>query len=442
MSGTTAKIVRKVSPLDAGAAAAWERFASGEDVADGVRPEVVLSWSRCRDDYRVDPSSDRAPLAEADLPFSAEDNVVAAELGAAAMAITHDVSAIGGVVAVADGNGRILATWGNDRTAAAGSRQNLSPLFSWSESAAGTSGVGLALESRDPIAITRFEHWCSAFHDWSCAAIAVRDPINERPVGVIDISVWNRPLPPAAVGWLKSAVGGVEERLRQRAVQAYGDLIAAYRQFERFERGLAVLDSGGRIVMADDVARAALGAARGELIELASVVVGRGQVERGWVGSVEMTDGAQVTVEPITSADRVVGVLVRASSANGGDVIPALNAPSRPFVSDRLVGIRGTRMILVPVQAVRVVEVVDGLVWLDTDEGRLRATGRGLEQLEQRLEAAGFLRVSRQSLVNLQRVRELSPGFRGGFFVLMDGSTEAIQVSRRRAAPLRAALGF
>jgi DNA-binding LytR/AlgR family response regulator len=111
-------------------------------------------------------------------------------------------------------------------------------------------------------------------------------------------------------------------------------------------------------------------------------------------------------------------------------------------VSDRIVGVRGGRLILVSVQAVRFVEMVDGLVWLDTDEGRLRAPGRGLEQLEQRLEPGGFLRVSRQTLVNLQRVRELSPGFKGGLFVLMDGSTEAIPVSRRRVPALRTALGL
>jgi hypothetical protein len=442
MSGrAVAKVVRKISPADAGVASAWERFASGDEVAEGVRPEVLLSWSRCRDEFRVDPAGDRAPLADPALPFSAEENVVAAELGAAAMAITNDVRSIGGVVAVADGNGRILATWGDESTAAEGSRQNLSPLFSWTEAAAGTSGVGLALESRDPIAITRFEHWCAAFHDWSCAAIAVRDPINERPVGVIDISVWNRPLPPTAVGWLKGAVAGVEERLRQRAVQAYGDLVAAYRQWERFERGLAVLDSSGRIVMADDVARAALGAARGSLGELARSVIGHGRVERGWVGSAELADGARVTVEPVTSADRVVGVLVRAAASGDGEVVPALREPA-PLVSDRIVGVRGGRLILVSVQSVRTVEMADGLVWLDTDEGRLRAPGRGLEQLEQRLEGAGFLRVNRQALVNLQRVRELSPGFKGGFFVLMDGSTEAIPVSRRRVPALRASLGF
>ncbi|MDR7304574.1 hypothetical protein [Haloactinomyces albus] len=34
---------------------AWERFVRGEDDVRGVRPEVALSWQRCRDRYRVDP---------------------------------------------------------------------------------------------------------------------------------------------------------------------------------------------------------------------------------------------------------------------------------------------------------------------------------------------------------------------------------------------------
>ncbi len=439
MSGTSSsKVIRRVGATDAGAASAWERFASGDEVSEGVRPEILLSWTRCRDAYSVDPTRDRAPLADATAPFSAEESVVAAELGAAAMAITNDVREIGGVVAVADGNGRILAAWGDERTSEEGSRQNLGPLFAWTERSAGTSGIGTALESRDPIAITRFEHWCAAFHDWSCAAVAVRDPIDERPVGVIDISVWDRPLPPAAIGWLKGAVGGVEERLRMRAARAYADLVAAYRHREGSERGLAVLDAGGRVVMADDVARTALGAAQGRLRELARAVTGR--AERDWSGTAELADGATIAVEPVTSSDRVVGVLVRA----GGDgEQPLFTRPAHAsVVHDRLVGTRAGRLILVSASAVRFVEMVDGTVWLDTDDGRLRAPGRGLERLEQRFESAGFFRVNRQVLVNLARVREVAPGFKGGFFVLMDGPKGSIPVSRRRVPALRVALGL
>ncbi|MFC7343825.1 DNA-binding protein, partial [Saccharopolyspora griseoalba] len=40
---------------------AWERFVRGEDDIRGVRPEIALSWQRCRDQYRVDPLLAEAP---------------------------------------------------------------------------------------------------------------------------------------------------------------------------------------------------------------------------------------------------------------------------------------------------------------------------------------------------------------------------------------------
>ena len=166
----------------------------------------------------------------------------------------------------------------------------------------------------------------------------------------------------------------------------------------------------------------------------------RGAGEREWVGSAELADGTLVRVEPVTSNERVVGVVIHAGDGSG-ELLPSISEPSA-LVSDRLVGARGGRLVIVPASAVRFIEMADELVWLHTDDGRLRAPGRGLDQLEQRLDPNGFLRVNRQTIVNLARVRELAPGFKGSFFVLMDGSTESIAVSRRRVPALRAALGF
>lgn len=342
MSGRHAQ--RRLAPAETAVAAAWERFAAGDEVVDGIRPEILDSWLRCRDEHRVDPQRDRAPLAEQAPPPGAEESVVAAELGAAAARLAPDVEAVGGVVAVADGRGRVLATWGEGPSARRGGEQNLGPLFSWAEPSTGTTGVGTALASRGLVSVNRFEHWCAAFHDWSCAALAVRDPATGAPVGAIDISVWDRPLPQAAAGWLQAAVAAVEERLRLRA---------------------------------------ALGVAT-----------------------------------------------------------PTAPPPHAGPGPDRLVGVRGSRLVLVPVERVRAVTTEDGLLWLDTEDGRLRSPARGLEELEARLEARGFLRVSRQALVNLARVHEISPGFKGGLFLHLDGGGDAVAVSRRRAQPLRAALGL
>lgn len=332
----------RLAESDRLAARAWEAFAAGDDVARGVRPEILESWSRCRDDFLIEPTRERALAADPVPPLAPEESVVAAELGAAAMSIAPEIQQLGGIVVVADGHGRMLSAWGDECAERRGREQNLGPLYSWAEPSTGTTGVGTALLTRGPVAVKRFEHWCATFHDWSCAAVAVRGP-DGRPVGVVGVSLWGRQLPASSSAWLGKAAGAVERRLVRRAAC--------------------------------------------------------GRREPGTV--------------PVVPAPRVVG---------------------------RVVGVRGGRTVIVPVEEVDVATLDGGLVWLETTDGRLRAAAGGLEQLEHQLAATGFLRVSRTALVNLHRVRELAPAAGGGIRVVTDGGHE-LAVSRRRVAELRTALG-
>ena len=332
----------RLAPAERRAARAWESFASGESVVEGVRLEIVDSWARCRDDFGIEPTRDRALPADHDPALAPEESVVAAELGAAAMSIAPELAELGGLVVVADGRGRMLSAWGDDTAERHGREQNLGPLYSWAEPSTGTTGVGTALVTPGAVAVRRFEHWCSAFHDWSCAAVAVR-AADGRAVGVVGISVWGRPLPDRAGAWLAGAASGVERRLRRRP-----DLLPR-----------------------------------------------------------------RTSVPPV----------------------------AEPLVPGRIVGQRAGRTIVVPVDAVHVVELEDGLGWLGTADGRLRASARGIDALEARLAPAGFLRVSRTALVNLHRVREIAPAFKGGVWVVTDGGA-SVAVSRRRVPALRAALGL
>src|SRR3954451_16895722 len=100
--------------------AARERFLEGDDRVRGVRPQVVTSWYRCREQYHVDPSLTEAPPASAhDGPHSdhtLENEIVLAQLGGVAASITSEVESVGGVVTVADGAGRILTVHGDKVT--------------------------------------------------------------------------------------------------------------------------------------------------------------------------------------------------------------------------------------------------------------------------------------------------------------------------------------
>ena len=347
-------VARRARPTEAErrAAAAWERFAAGEDVVGGVRPDILSSWARCRDDFGVEPSRDRALPADPDPALPPEESVVAAELGAAAMRVASEVAELGGVVVVADGRGRMLASWGDERTAGRGREQNLGPLYSWAEPSTGTTAVGTALAT-GPVTVNRFEHWCSAFQDWSCAAAPVRDPAGAA-AGVLGVSLWKRPLPRRAGSWLLRETAEVERRLALRR---------------------------------------------------------------------------------------------RAGARAPGAHAPSPGGAARPgdgasLAGSRLVALRAGHTVLVPVESVRVAAVEDGLVWLDTDGGRLRAAARGLDELERRLAGRGFLRVSRTALVNLERVRELVPAFRGAVWVVLEGLDTPVAVSRRRVPALRESFGL
>jgi DNA-binding LytR/AlgR family response regulator len=420
-------------------ATAWERFASGDDAVEGVRPQILLSWKRCRDDYGVDPARDRAVAEPVPPPPGPEEAIVAAELGAAAMSLMGDVSAIGGMVAIADRHGRVLGAWGDPTALRRGREQNLDPMFIWREGTIGTTGIGTALENGAAIAVDRHEHWCSALQDWTCAAAGVRDPLGGAALGAIDISARERSLPPAALDALTRAVVAIEKRLRERSRRARGALADACRDHGG-SPGVAVLDRGGRIVHAGDTARAALGTADPDLRRIARAVAERAVGDRGWIGTAELQNGKLATVEPVEDANRVIGVLVKLDAADGQPVL----AGARPdgVLDDRVIGMLGRRMLVVPAERLRLAEVIDGRVWLDGDDGRLRAAARGLDELEARLTPHGFLRVNRHTLVNLRKVSELAPSFNRGLWVLVEGSDRHIPVSRRRVGALRTQLGL
>src|SRR5215472_419385 len=205
--------------------AAWERFVAGADSVQGVRPEILMSWYRCREEYEVNPCLDRAPAAAETSPHSIEHDVVFAELGGVAAAAAGELGR-DCLVTVTDPDGRVLASYGSQRVLRLAAESNLAPWYTWSEWASGTNGMGTALESHGPVIVAGPEHWCRAFHSWICAGIAVRNVVTDEPLAALGISCWNSSLPGATISCLRKAVATTEATLRQRANHA-GTLLAA-----------------------------------------------------------------------------------------------------------------------------------------------------------------------------------------------------------------------
>jgi len=141
-------------------AAARERFAAGADTVQGGRPEILMSWYRCREEYEVDPLLDRAPAAAEGSAHSSEHDVVFAELGGSAACAAVEVDGLDGLVTVADSDGHVLASWGSRRILHLAADSNLVAWSTWSEWACGTNGMGTAPHTLRPVLVRGPEHWC------------------------------------------------------------------------------------------------------------------------------------------------------------------------------------------------------------------------------------------------------------------------------------------
>jgi hypothetical protein len=444
--------------------AAWERFVQGDDQVPGVRPEVAISWHRCREQYRVDPYLTEAPVAVAEIDHAPEHDVVFAELGFRAASIAHEVGNRGGVVTVTDATGRILAEWGDQATLARATDSNLAPWFCWSECGAGTNGMGTALEVHGPVLVRGPEHWCQAFHNWVCAGNAVRDVVTREPIAVLNISCWRSPLPASAGGWLADAVTKTQRTLRRRARDSGAALVAAYTQARgRSGAALAAVDTAGKVVIADDTASVLMGVPAStpavdptvrwkpglpELIGAVRYASRQAAHNLDWVGSTQIfthlaDEPTSISIRPVFFSGHLIGTLVT-FGASDGTQLPAAEGPAhRRAQPRRLVAMRENRMVLLRLSEVAFAESEGNDVWLSTDQGRLRAASQSLDKLDSDLADVGFLRVHRRYVVNLSRVREIERGIKGELILVMDDRTnETVAVSRRNAPAVRRALNI
>jgi sigma-54 dependent transcriptional regulator, acetoin dehydrogenase operon transcriptional activator AcoR len=450
-------------------AAARERFAAGADSVHGVRPEILVSWYRCREEYEVSPQLERAPAAAEGTAHSIEHDVVFAQLGGLAAGAARELDGVDGVVTVTDCDGRVLASWGSRRMLDLAAESNLAAWSAWSERASGTNGMGTALESRRPVLVRGPEHWCRGFHSWMCAGVAMRDVVTRDPLATLDISCWETPLPDIVLPWLRAATATTEATLRQRARHT-GTLLAAALADVREAPGtpLAAVDTAGKVVLANTEAAVLLGTPADApayapsdrwmpqvpaLLELTRRATVRARQDPGWCGSTLiyvpfLDQPLPVTVRPVVDGSQVIGALLAFRSTDARGSAELLDDPEEPSpdphpLPDRVIALREDRWVLLDPREVRYAETDHDNVWLVTDQGRLLAAVRGLDRLEQQLGVRGFLRVHRRFLVNLTRVREIEQGFKGALFLATDTrSHETVPVARRHVPQVRQALGL
>jgi transcriptional regulator of acetoin/glycerol metabolism len=163
-----------------------ELVRSGEQRAD----PVAQSWSRCLNEYRLHPANPLEPvfITRADL----EDRRArrADVIACARYEMTTLYQQLGdaeAAVVLTDTDGVIIHMVSSPEFSAEVGPLGLRVGGMWSETAAGTNGMGTCLAAGGPVSVRREDHFFTQFSELTCSAVPVYDPSGEI-AAVLDVT--------------------------------------------------------------------------------------------------------------------------------------------------------------------------------------------------------------------------------------------------------------
>ena len=176
---------------------AWETFVEGrhipldlKDVNQSSPRNVVLeSWQRSTH-HGIDLGLADAPLVEEAELFRRrlENNTFMHASQKVLKSSRNFLLEAGAMMILTDPSGVIIEMEGDLNTIDSGREIHAVRGGCWGEGEVGTNGVGTTLVSGNPVFINGAEHFCSKFHQWSCAGNVVRHPNGGDVMGAIVIA--------------------------------------------------------------------------------------------------------------------------------------------------------------------------------------------------------------------------------------------------------------
>ena len=241
---------------------AWVALVDGRlaQVDPNVRDLVRDSWLRCL-------AMGVQPLAQRPLQRAAGDSLEALRDANADLlrAFQNTWRVLGDLLAdtqscliVADAAGTMLDICGSPVVVERGARECVSPGYAWSEQSGGTNAIGTAIARNAPAEVHSAEHLLSVAKLWSCSAAPVHDPVDGKLVGVVDVTSFGESHQQHCLALAVTAAHQIEETLQSRELARSVQLLHWYQMqaSNHAHQGVVLLDRKGRVVTANDLARA------------------------------------------------------------------------------------------------------------------------------------------------------------------------------------------
>ena len=159
-------------------------------VRDHMQDVVAQSWSRCVNEYRLHPDSSRPPAVLGRVALEERRARQADVIECARYEMTTLYQQLGdaeSAVVLTDTDGVIVHMVSSPEFAADAAPLGLRLGALWSETEAGTNGMGTCLASASPVCVRRGEHFFSQLTELTCSAVPVYDPSGEI-AAVLDVT--------------------------------------------------------------------------------------------------------------------------------------------------------------------------------------------------------------------------------------------------------------
>ncbi|WP_028311119.1 sigma-54-dependent Fis family transcriptional regulator [Derxia gummosa] len=232
--------------------------------ADGATSDFVISsWTRCVNQYGLDPARPRSPdiLEAAMFRERVERSGDLVQCSRLEMATLYQqLSEPEAAVVLVDADGLILHMVSSPQFARDGAAIGFRKGALWSEDQVGTNGMGTCLVARAPLAIRQDEHFFAPYTELTCAAVPVFDHTGKF-AAVLDVTSTSRHHQQHSLALLSITAQTIENRLIERGHKdAYPIHFHVRPEFVNSPNGgKLVVGEDGRICAANRAALSLLG---------------------------------------------------------------------------------------------------------------------------------------------------------------------------------------
>lgn len=179
-----------------------------------VRTVIAESWERSRA-QGIDPKVKRIITDTKDFTLLSQGKEEFVKIALPIMKHLYQlVEGSGFIVTLADEDGYILQTIGDQEVLERANKQNsLVKGANWSEESIGTNAIGTTLLIGTSLQIFASEHYWVGSHEWTCSAAPIRNP-SGKIIGVLNMSGTFEKVHSHTLGMVDAAANSIENILR------------------------------------------------------------------------------------------------------------------------------------------------------------------------------------------------------------------------------------